>query len=93
MGSYTYDESKGYGAWETYDKDKRLLLIHAAVMPIATDHYFFGSRRVKFAGVKYDTKYNFWKYNFDLSSEEVTKDNNVFDVTGPFAEFESKLFY
>lgn len=93
MGSYTYDESKGYGAWEAYDKDKRLLLIHAAVMPIATDHYFFGSRRVKFAGVKYDTKYNFWKYNFDLSSEEVTKDNNVFDVTGPFAEFESKLFY
>ena len=93
MGSYTYDPAKGYGEWETYDKEKRLLLIQAAVMPGATDHYFFGSRRVKFAGVTYDQKYNFWKYNFDLSNEEVTDTNNVFDVSGPFAEFEGKMFY
>lgn len=93
MGSYTYNPEYGYGEWETYDKEKRLLLIQAAVMPGATDHYFFGSRRVKFAGVTYDQKYDFWKYNFDLSNEEVTSDNNVFDVSGPFAEFEGKMFY
>ena len=92
MGSYTYNPDSGYGEWETYDKDKRLTLIHATVMPFATDHYFFGSRRVKFTGVGYDSKYDFWKYNFDLTNEP-TSDENVYDVTGPFAEFEGKLFY
>lgn len=93
MGSYTYNPEYGYGEWETYDKDKKLLLIQAAVMPGATDHYFFGSRRVKFVGVTYDQKYNFWRYNFDLTNEAVTDTNDVFDVSGPFAEFESKMFY
>ena len=92
IGSYTYNPDYGYGEWETYDKDKRLELIHACVMPFATDHYFFGSRRVRFIGVDYDTKYDFWKYNFNLTNES-DSDENVYQVTGPFAEFEDRLFY
>lgn len=92
MGSDTFDSNKGYGMWETYDKNKKLTILHAVTMPWATDHYFFGSRRVKFNGVSYNDTYKFWRYNFVSTNENVTDNNDVFEISGPFAQFENKLF-
>lgn len=92
MGSDTYNPEIGSGLWETYDKDKKLTLIHAAVMPFATDHYFFGSKRIKFDGVYYNDKYDYWRYTFNETIEDVTDDNDVFEVSGPFSQFKDVLF-
>ena len=90
FGSETYNTVDG---WENQTREKQLTLLHAAIMPTAYDRYFFGSRRIKFVGVhdSIDDEGNtFNKYEFVETDEDLSDD--VFDIIGPFADFESKMF-
>lgn len=90
FGSETYNTPDG---WENQDREKRILLLHTAIMPAAYDRYFFGSRRIKFVGVHDsidDQGDTFNKYEFVETDEDLSED--VYDIVGPFADFESKMF-
>lgn len=82
--------------WNSYNKATKLLLIEAAAAPRATDHYFFGKKYIKFDGVYMGSRAgnykDYWYFWFSEVSSIPTDTNDFFEVRGPFAQFEPKMF-
>lgn len=93
-----YDKNNKKFSIATRDKEKALRLVESAVIGRSTDFCYFGRKRVKYIGtlapmlpLTGNDRKTYYLHRFEETDESASNDN-VFDVAGPFSEFQKVMF-
>lgn len=105
LGSWSHGRNgEIIGFEKNSDYDKKVLLLHAAIMPDESLRYFFGSKTLTFKGTTDsvdELNHQFTKYIFSEKGEEPIVDPGALDdtgddtdyvINGPFGDLENYMF-
>ena len=105
LGSWSHGRNGEIIGFENNsDYDKKVLLLHAAIMPDESIRYFFGNKTLTFCGTTVSTDElcsGFTKYIFAEKGKETvvdpgnlsdTGDTTDYEIEGPFGDLENYMF-
>lgn len=94
-----YDADDKTFSIATNDKEKAQRLVECAVISRSSDFCYFGRKRVKYIGtlapmlpLTGSNRATYYLHRFEETDEAASSNNKVFDVAGPFSEFQEIMF-